>query len=207
MHGWVVFFMALLLSFAARADERSELAKQHYEEGMAKYHLEKWDQAIDLFEKGFEAKPVPEFLFNIAQAHRFAGRPERAIHFYRKFLQLAPKSPLRAEIEQNIGKLKVELEKQTSAPKPEPKPLPRPEPKLPPMPLPTPEVKPEPLTAPVAVAPMAIQTAAPRPVHKRPWFGAVIGIAAVVVVGGVVAGAVVATQSPAIKETLPTVRF
>lgn len=85
-------------------------ARELYQSGMAAFAVDRFDGAIADFEAGFLLDPVPEFLFNIAQAHRKAGRREKAIEFYQRFIDLRPDVPDRASIEQTVAKLKAELQ-------------------------------------------------------------------------------------------------
>jgi tetratricopeptide (TPR) repeat protein len=98
-----------LLAFASspvRADdERVTEAQRHFEAGMASFHLEEYDKAIDEWERGYRIKPAPQFLYNIAQAYRLSQRPEKALTFYQKYLRLDPKARNRAECERHITAL------------------------------------------------------------------------------------------------------
>jgi tetratricopeptide (TPR) repeat protein len=93
----------------------SAQARWLFDQGMAHFQLEEWDPAIEKWEAGFRLKPVPEFLYNIAQAYRLSKRPEKAISFYQKYLRMAPKTPNRAEVERHIATLKTVVESQGTA--------------------------------------------------------------------------------------------
>lgn len=203
---------------AARAqptDERAIAAKQRYENGMAHFQLEEWDRAISEWEEGFRQKPVPQFLYNIAQANRLSKRYEKALSFYQKYLRMEPKAVNKAEVDRHIASLTRligEQQKASSSPPVQPLPTdtgaksagvtprPRPEPVRPaPEPVrPAPVVTPEP--APVAVTPAseparADLTASPRdkPIHKKGWFWGVVVGGAAIVIGAVVLGVVLGT--------------
>src|SRR5262245_1593718 len=94
-----VIILCLALPAAAQEDARAALAKRSYETGMAHFQLEEWDQAIASWEEGFRAKPVPQFLYNIAQAYRLSKRYEKALTFYRKYLRMDARAPNREEVE------------------------------------------------------------------------------------------------------------
>src|SRR5262245_50367416 len=93
----------------AHADgaEESAEAKSFFEKGMAHFQLEEYDAAIEKWEAGFRIRPVPEFLYNIAQAYRLSHRPEKALNFYQKYLRMAPKAPNRADVEKHIAALQT----------------------------------------------------------------------------------------------------
>src|SRR5262245_37548916 len=85
-------------SLAAAQQDDSARAKALFEQGMAHFNLEEFDQAIDKWQDGFRIRPVPEFLYNIGQAHRLSGRNEKALGFYQRYLSMNPKARNRAEV-------------------------------------------------------------------------------------------------------------
>src|SRR6266542_1212166 len=75
----------VLATTPARAeDDRRSEAQRQFEGGMAHFHLEEYDQAIEAWQEGYRIKPAPQFLYNIAQAYRLSRRPEKALTFYKK---------------------------------------------------------------------------------------------------------------------------
>jgi tetratricopeptide (TPR) repeat protein len=98
--------MLLLLGATASADEDAAAAQACFNRGMNLYAVEHWDEAIAEFEAGFLKKPLPAFLFNIANAHREAHRPDKAIRYFQQYLDLSPGASDRAEVEQQIAKLR-----------------------------------------------------------------------------------------------------
>jgi len=65
-------------------------ARKHLEDGEAFYKVQKWDEAVVEFEKGALLAPdLPVWYFALAQAHRQAGRYERARWYYERFLSSA----------------------------------------------------------------------------------------------------------------------
>ncbi|PSM31883.1 chalcone isomerase family protein [Haliangium sp. UPWRP_2] len=89
-------------------EELKQKVKKLFEDGMVQYDLRRFDVAITLFEKAFETRPDPVFLYNIAQAHRMAGRPAEAAAFYRNFLRKAPDAPNAADVKGWIAQLDKE---------------------------------------------------------------------------------------------------
>jgi tetratricopeptide (TPR) repeat protein len=210
---FVAALIAALLAPVANAnagedEDRAAKARTHYETGMGHFNLEEWDQAIAEWEAGYRVKPVPEFLFNIAQAYRKSQRYERALTFYQRYLRLAPKAENRGEVEKQIAQLQKLAEEQKNAPPPpathETKPPAPPPPRVvapsPPPPIAPPATeKPEPRADLVARAPEH------RPVYKKPWFW-VVTIGAVAVVGaGVAVGVVYGTRDN--TKVLPPATF
>ena len=218
----VAAMIAALLAPAATArageeEDRAAKARVHYETGMAHFNLEEWDQAIAEWEEGYRVKPVPEFLFNIAQAYRKSSRYERALTFYQRYLRLAPKADNRAEVERQIEQLKplAEKEKHTPVPKLEPPPKiaePAARPKVteptPRTAEPAPNVAPAPQVAePTAETRPELVARAPekRPVYKKAWFWAVTVGAVAVVGAGVALGVVYGTKDN--TKVLPPATF
>ena len=183
---------------AVRAeDERVPEAQKRFEAGMASYHLEEYDKAIEEWQAGYRLKPAPQFLYNIAQAYRLSKRPEKALAFYQKYLKLAPKAANRVEVERHIEALnKVVEEQKEAAARPSQQPMP---------------IKSEPAvtTTTTETAPRADLTAqAPareKPVYKKGWFWGVIVGGAVVAAGAVTLG--VLLSRPASEQALPAARF
>jgi tetratricopeptide (TPR) repeat protein len=205
----------LILASSARAqpatDERAVQAKQYYENGMAHFQLEEWDQAIEEWQKGFRAKPVAQFLYNIAQAYRLSKRPERALSFYQKYLRMDPKAPNRAEVERHITSLNALLQqekKTTTSPPVQPMPVKPAEPAEE-VAAPKPAEPPRPVEPPpVTPAPAALVARAPEkpPITKRIWFWPTVAGGAAVVIAVVVVAAVVGSGGDNTK-VLPLARF
>lgn len=71
-------------------------AKSHYERGLTLYAERAFDAAVQEFQWGYAIEPRREFLFAEAQAQRLAGRCDRALPLYERFLASGP-SPLQTE--------------------------------------------------------------------------------------------------------------
>jgi Tetratricopeptide repeat len=65
-------------------------AKAYVDAGLAAQNGGDYDTAIIFYNKANELLPHPVLLFNIAQAHRLAGRVDQAVEFYQKFLSTNP---------------------------------------------------------------------------------------------------------------------
>lgn len=188
------------LPSVARADDAAT-AREAYDKGMAHYHLEEYDAAIEEWERGFRAKPAPEFLYNIAQAYRLSKRPEKALSFYQKYLRVAPEAKNRDEVERQMRTLQEIIDKQkSSAESPPQGPLPAPPPTTT-----TTAAPPPAATAPTTDRADLVAQPAEKPVYKKGWFWGVVGGAAVLVAGGVVLGVVLGTHSNV--QSLPDARL
>lgn len=76
---------------ASKADIQA--AKAYAEAGVTAQNSGDYDTAITLYEKAYELVPRPVLVFDMAQAHRLAGRAEKALKLYRRFLKEAPRDP------------------------------------------------------------------------------------------------------------------
>ncbi|HET9626104.1 MAG TPA: tetratricopeptide repeat protein, partial [Kofleriaceae bacterium] len=70
--------------------------------------------ALDEYQKAFDAKPIPAFLFNIGQCYRNLGDYDAAIFSYRKYLKLAPDAANRDQVEQLITDLEAKKDEQST---------------------------------------------------------------------------------------------
>jgi tetratricopeptide (TPR) repeat protein len=90
----------------ARADDPAmRAAKRHYERGQKLFGLQKFDEALDEFQKAFDAKPIPDFLFNIGQCQRNLGDYDAAIFSFKRYLKLDPDASNREKVEELIAQL------------------------------------------------------------------------------------------------------
>jgi tetratricopeptide (TPR) repeat protein len=104
-----------------RVDPATAAAKKHYQQGESAFALGQYDQALEEYTAGYQQKPLPAFLFNIAQCHWNIGDAakaasnwdkalesyDRAIFFYRKYLAEAKDNLRQESIEEIIGKLET----------------------------------------------------------------------------------------------------
>ncbi|HET9625915.1 MAG TPA: tetratricopeptide repeat protein, partial [Kofleriaceae bacterium] len=87
----LVLSLLLLFGRVALADDAAmRESKRHFERGEKLYALTRFSEALDEYQKAFDAKPIPAFLFNIGQCYRNLGDYDAAIFSYRKYLKLAP---------------------------------------------------------------------------------------------------------------------
>jgi hypothetical protein len=119
LRAWLV---ALMLAIAvgtvgprsARADDAQQ-ARDLFTQGNTFYDLGQFDRAIDAWQKGYQLKNDPGFLYNIAQAYRVMEDAQKAIFFYKRYLSNAPKAHNRDEVEQKIDALQKQLSAQDQA--------------------------------------------------------------------------------------------
>jgi tetratricopeptide (TPR) repeat protein len=91
-------------------DAATKEAKEHFFKGEKLFALGRFEAARDEYEAAFEAKPLPEFLYNIGQCHRNLGDFESAIFSFRKYIKLKPDADNRDAVEELIDELQDELD-------------------------------------------------------------------------------------------------
>jgi tetratricopeptide (TPR) repeat protein len=125
-------FAILSLVLAAPAfaeDAATVVAKRHFDRGEKLFALGKFDDALDEYQKAFDAKQIPDFLFNIGQCYRNLGDYQQAAFSFRKYLKLEPDAPDRDKVEKLIDELEEKHERgegQRLIQPPPPPPLPPP---------------------------------------------------------------------------------
>jgi tetratricopeptide (TPR) repeat protein len=92
----------------ARADDlATRTARRHFDKADKLFALGRFDEALEQYQKAFDARPIPDFLFNIGQCYRNLNDFDSAIFSFRKFLTLDPETPRRADVEQLIDELEA----------------------------------------------------------------------------------------------------
>jgi tetratricopeptide (TPR) repeat protein len=109
-----VVTVAMVAPPAARADDAQQ-ARDLFTQGNTFFDLGQFDKAIDAWQKGYQLKNDPGFLYNIAQAYRVTEDAQKAIFFYKRYLVNSPKAHNRAEVEQKIDALQKQLPAQDQA--------------------------------------------------------------------------------------------
>ncbi|HEX2572070.1 MAG TPA: tetratricopeptide repeat protein [Polyangia bacterium] len=222
---------ALLLLLAMPAHAGKAEAEAHYKKGTAHYYLGQFEAAIAEFEAGYTEDPRPGFLYNLAQAHRKAGRPALALDFYRKYLELEPRSPRRQEVMGRVAELERQLAAAPAAPvapvdhpaapvnegnggseapsaparEPSPAPAAPPAPNLLPAPAPPPVSSPGEIPAAAMPAETPREAKAPPPARKRWRVWVAVAAAGVAAVGGATVGGVLGSQASQAIPLLPPV--
>ncbi|MFB1479174.1 tetratricopeptide repeat protein [Corallococcus sp. RDP092CA] len=82
----------------ATAAAAESQARERFSEGNLAYDLGEFDRALKSFSEAYRLKPLPAFLFNIAQCHRQLKNPSRAAFFYRRYLSLSEGEPANADV-------------------------------------------------------------------------------------------------------------
>ena len=91
---------------AARIDKK-QVAKQYVEAGLAAQSAGDYDAAVTFYSKAYELVPHPTLIFNLAQAHRLAGRIELALSLYRRYLAEEPNGPQAKTARELVGEIEA----------------------------------------------------------------------------------------------------
>lgn len=75
-------------SAPTQADKQA--ARGLVDEGIAAMDARDYARAVALYTRAFAVVPHPILLFNIGQAYRLAGHPDRAVPYYEHYLQREP---------------------------------------------------------------------------------------------------------------------
>ena len=110
----VTIVVTLLFVGSAAGDPAERAAKRHFDRGQKLFNLGKFDEALDEYQQAYDAKPIPDFLFNIGQCHRNLNNYDAAIFSFKKFLKLSPDAENRDQVEEYIADLEAEQEKENS---------------------------------------------------------------------------------------------
>src|SRR5579859_4223571 len=108
-----LIFVAVCLCPSVRADPNDD-ARRHWQEGTVAYALGRFTAAAAEYEEAFIRRPVPELLYNAAQAHRFAGNKRRALMLYQSYLStpLFSRRPMADHVERHIEVLRAALDRE-----------------------------------------------------------------------------------------------
>ena len=99
---------------ARAADKRAAAA--HFQRGRALFDDGSWSAALDEFEAGYEAYPLPGFLVNIGQCQRKLDRLDDAAASFQKFLGAnVTDARLRAEVQDALAEISEERARRQAA--------------------------------------------------------------------------------------------
>jgi tetratricopeptide (TPR) repeat protein len=166
-----VVALALLSSarsaVAASADDQRE-ARRNFQAGEVHFKAGRYTEALEAYQAGYAAAPLPGFLINVAQCQRRLGDLAKAHATYEKFLFVAPDSPLVPEVKKLLAELDQMLAAEAETDTPAPPELSAPAP-----------AEPAPTTAAAATLTAEARPApAPAPPQwKRWWVWGAVGAA------------------------------
>jgi tetratricopeptide (TPR) repeat protein len=92
---------------SAPSDADKEAARKLVIEANAALDATQYDKAIELYQQAYDLTRHPLMLFNIAQAHRLAGRADAALTFYEQYLKDDPNGSEAAGARLRVEELKA----------------------------------------------------------------------------------------------------
>ena len=157
-----------------------DLARRHFDSGVAYLEESDYDNALKAFQKAYELSKRPEILLNIATVHERQGALPSAVAALKGYLEVSPQGQHVETVKLRIQNLEKRSQDQDKAKAAESGPGPTPAPPPPASANPAPPAPPAPPTTPPAKAPSKAEP------NRLPAF---ISLG----VGGVLAGASLAT--------------
>jgi tetratricopeptide (TPR) repeat protein len=112
----VVLFLAMTSSGRA-ADEDLDHAKTLFTRAETHFGLGEFDQALALYKEAYRKKPLPGFLFNIAQCYRNLGDWSSAVFHYKQYLLRLPQAPNADDVRQLISVCEQQIAEKRAAQK------------------------------------------------------------------------------------------
>ena len=91
--------------------DKTRVAKQYVDAGLAAQSSGDYDTAIEFYSKAYQLVRHPLLIFNMAQAHRLAGRIDVALRLYARYLQEDPNGAQA----KNVHDIVAEIEAQRAA--------------------------------------------------------------------------------------------
>ena len=103
-------FMLTLASPASAATDSTQEAKRQFKLAQKAYSSQDYTGALSAFEKAYALRPLPGFLFNMAQCHTKMNQPEKAHGLYQKYVEQHPKAKNREMVETLMAEAKQKME-------------------------------------------------------------------------------------------------
>lgn len=102
--------LVLALTTPAVADTSAERARSHFKQGKAFQDAGAYERAAEEYKLAYEADKRPEMLFNIAQVYRLAKLKERALFFFKQYLEKQPEGAGADEARKHVVTLQRQLD-------------------------------------------------------------------------------------------------
>lgn len=100
--GPVAMTGALPTAAVAATTGQAAQAQAAYKLGVQAFKQQDYNEALARFEEAYALDPSPILLYNMARANEELGRPAQAVERYEAYLEAAPQTEDRADIEQRI---------------------------------------------------------------------------------------------------------
>jgi hypothetical protein len=163
---------------ASEVEPAPPTAREWYEEGTRRHKAGAYKAAIDAYRHAYDLDHDPVYLYDIALAWAQLGNATEAVRGYEAYLFADPETPLRADVEKEIARLKAA-----------------------PAGAPPTALMPS-LTVPPGPAPAAATAPAPAPARRSRTPLLVAGVASAVMVVVTITAVAIAVRRPAIDRFL-----
>lgn len=107
--------LILALATTAAADSSRDKARAHFKQGKAFQDAGSYERAAQEYTLAYETDRRPEMLFNIAQAYRLAKVRERALFYFRQYLEKQPDGAGADEARRHVATLTKEIDEAKAA--------------------------------------------------------------------------------------------
>ncbi len=109
---------------SAFADDASlKRAQDAFDQGQLDYLQGNFDAAADAFKQAYEARPFPQFLYNIGASYHMKGKKGndldsygKAVEYYRRYLSEDPQAPDKSKVDKSISVLEAEIQRLKAEP-------------------------------------------------------------------------------------------
>ncbi len=100
--------LLLVLALASTGWAADVSARAHLERGVRLYELQKYAEAIEELNAGYQLEPLPDFLYVLGQSERARGNCKAAVGFFRSFLRQKPAERQAQLAEANIRRCEAQ---------------------------------------------------------------------------------------------------
>lgn len=108
---------------AAQSPDALKKAQAAFDQAQLEYLQGKYDEAAQLFQDAYSARPFPQFLYNVGASFHMKGKKQsdvaaygKAVEFYKKYLAEDPTASDKPKVERSIGVLEAEIKRLAAAP-------------------------------------------------------------------------------------------
>jgi tetratricopeptide (TPR) repeat protein len=161
----LILIMTAGVGAPADSPASDQEARALFRRGELNFYAGNYQEALGNYQRAYQVKPLPGFVFNIAQCYRNLGNYERAGFFYRRYLTLERSPARRVQVEKLID----EMAAKTGPGDPVPPP-------------PDPRALHQSAGQPAATSlegPLVVNAApASAPIYRRWWFWTTVGVLA-----------------------------
>ena len=105
----------ILTSLTAAADDGTAAARALAKEARVAFDAGDFTAALAKYEEAFRLKPIPALQFNLGQCHRQLGHTEKALYFFRRFLDSNPPEDQAAQVRPLVAELEAEQARKAQA--------------------------------------------------------------------------------------------